>query len=75
MERWRKLNVYFGCGGLILFFISIVSLKKMPFLLLSAMFGLGIFIKTFKIIYKGEGPPTTKVTKKSYDTRVKKKKK
>lgn len=75
MERWKKLNVYLGCCGILIFIVSMLFLKKVPLLLLSAMFGLGMFFKTFKIIYKGEDPPVIKKVKNPYDTRIKKKSK
>lgn len=75
MERWQKLNVYFGCGGLLLFVFSMIFIKKMPLLLLSAMFGVGILFKTFKNIYKGVEPPSGKNIKGAYEMNKKKKKK
>lgn len=75
MERWQKLNVYFGCGGLLLLIVSVIFLKKMPLFLLSAMFGAGIVFKTFKNIYKGVEPPTEKNIKNAYEPNKKKKKK
>lgn len=75
MQRWQKLNVYFSIAGLLLFIVSMLFIKKMPFLLFSAMFGVGIFYKSFRNIYKGVEPPTTKNIEKAYNTGGSKKKK
>lgn len=75
MQRWQKLNVYFSLGGLLLFIVSILFIKKMPLFLFSAMFGIGICFKSFMNIYKGTQPPTDKNIEKAYNLGGAKKKK
>lgn len=75
MQRWQKLNVYFSLGGFVLFIVSLLFMKKMPLLLLSAMFGIGVSFKSFMNIYKGVQPPSTTNIEKAYNTGGNKKKK
>lgn len=75
MERWNRLNVYFSLVGLLIFIVSLIFMKKMPLLLLLAMFGLGIMFKSFKNIYKKEEPPKANAGRSSYYAKAEKKKK
>lgn len=75
MQKWQKLNVYFSLGGLLLFIVSLLLMKKMPLFLLSAMFGIGVTFKSFMNIYKGVEPPSTKKIEKAYNTGGNKRKK
>ncbi|MGL5329307.1 MAG: hypothetical protein ACRDD7_08565 [Peptostreptococcaceae bacterium] len=74
MQRWQRINVGLSLIGLLIFIIGLLLVKKMPLFLFVAMFGLGMFFKTFRNIYKNEAPAQNKKIKRpEYDKRKKKK--
>lgn len=74
MERWCRINVWLSVLGILIFGASLIFLKQMPLFLLPAMFGLGMAFKGAKNIYKNEGPPKTRKSKRpDYNKRNKKK--
>lgn len=73
MDRWIKINMCMGGGGLLLCLASLIFVRQMPLFLLPAVFGVGMAFKCIRNIFKNEGPPKTQ--KVSYNTRAKDKKK
>ena len=72
MERWYKLNLGLGLMGIMIFGICILLFKKLPLLIIPAMFGLGIALKCIKNVYKGAPLAIEKKKRPDYSKKKKK---